>query len=106
MGVCVQHPFAGEAAMKAQRSSQSDARCRQRSLMGVLREFLTPALWKQAHQARRRLRKKESTRWLVQPLVLMVLLMTWSHGDSQAERFECAKAYCQVCLYKRRNPGK
>jgi hypothetical protein len=92
--------------MKAQRSSQSDARCRQRSLVGVLREFLTPALWKQAHQARRRLRKKKSTRWLVQPLVLMVLLMTWSHGDSQAERFECAKAYCQVCLYKRRNPGK
>ena len=43
---------------------------------------------------------------MVQPLVLMLLLMTWSHGDSQAERFECAKAYCQVCLQKRRKPGK
>jgi hypothetical protein len=43
---------------------------------------------------------------MVQPLVLMLLLMTWSYGDSQAERFECAKAYCQVCLQKRRNPGK
>jgi hypothetical protein len=72
----------------------------------VLREFLTPALWKQAHQARRRTQRKESTRWRAQPLVLMLLLLTWSCGDSQAERFECAKAYCQVCLHKRRNPGK
>jgi hypothetical protein len=39
-------------------------------------------------------------------LVLMLLLMTWTKGDSQADRFECAKAYCQVCLQKRRNPGK
>src|SRR6266545_3357009 len=92
--------------MKAQRSLRSNTRRRQRSLIGVLREFLTPALWKQAHRARRRMRKKKSARWLVQPLVLMLLLMTWSHGDSQAERFECAKAYCQVCLHKRRNPGK
>ena len=43
---------------------------------------------------------------MAQPLVLMLLLLTWSHGDSQAERFECAKAYCKVCLHKRRNPGK
>lgn len=37
----------------------------------------------------------------MQPLVL-----TWSYGDSQAERFEVAKAYCQVCLKKRRSPDK
>src|SRR5207247_11297453 len=43
---------------------------------------------------------------LVQPLVLMLLLMSWGHGDSQADRFEFAKAYCQVCLRRRRNPGK
>jgi len=43
---------------------------------------------------------------MTQPLVLTLLLMTWCHGDSQAERFECAKAYCQWCLHKRRNPGK
>lgn len=77
-----------------------------RSLVEVLREFLTPALWRQAHQARRRTQRKASSRWQVQPLVLMLLFMTWSHGDSQGERFECAKAYCQVCLCKRRNPGK
>jgi hypothetical protein len=78
----------------------------QRSLVEILREFLTPALWRQGHQLRRRTQRKTSSRWQVQPLVLMLLFMTWSHGDSQAERFECAKAYCQVCLRKRRNPGK
>ena len=92
--------------MKAQRSSRKNMRRPRRSLVEVLREFLTPALWKQAHQERRRTQKKSSSRWMVQPLVLTLLLMTWSHGDSQAERFEFAKAYCQLCLQRRRNPGK
>jgi hypothetical protein len=92
--------------MKGQRSSQKYTRRPMRSLIEILRDFLTPALWKQAHQVRRRSQKQKSLRWMVQPLVLMLLLMTWTHGDSQADRFECAKAYCQVCLQKRRNPGK
>jgi Transposase DDE domain len=92
--------------MKAQETLRRKRRRQQRSLIEILREFLTPALWKQAHQARRRAQKREAARWFAQPLVLMLLLMTWSHGDSQAERFECAKAYCRVCLHKRRNPGK
>src|SRR5437868_2928113 len=92
--------------MKAQRISRKRPRRLRRSLVEILREFLTPALWKQAHRVRRRTQKKSSPRWMVQPLVLMLLLMTWSHGDSQADRFECAKAYCQVCLQRRRNPGK
>ena len=100
------HSVMGEAAMKRQRTPRK--RCGQpsRSLVEVLREFLTPALWKQAHQARRLSLPKRSPRWTVQPLVLTLLLMTWAHGDSQAERFEFAKAYCQVCLRKRRAPGK
>jgi hypothetical protein len=92
--------------MNGQRAARQKLSRQRRSLVEILREFLTPALWKQAHQVRRRTQKKVSSRWMVQPLVLMLLLMTWSHGDSQAERFECAKAYCQVCLHKRRNPGK
>ena len=92
--------------MKAQRSSRKNVGRPGRSLVEVLREFLTPALWKQAHQARRRSQWKKSPRWLVQPLVLTLLLMTWSYGDSQAERFEFAKGYCQLCLRKRRSPGK
>ena len=92
--------------MKAQRSARKNPPRLRRSLVEVLRDFLTPALWKQAHQVRRRSQKKKSLRWMTQPLVLMLLLMTWTQGDSQADRFECAKAYCQVCLRKRRNPGK
>lgn len=79
---------------------------RRRSLREVLRDFLTPALWKQAQQRRRLGQHKESSRWRTQPLVLMLLFMTWCGGDSQAERFEIAKGYCQVCLRKRRGPGK
>jgi hypothetical protein len=90
--------------MKPQRSARKHSR--RRSLAEILREFLTPALWKQAHQVRRRTQKKSSSRWMVQPLVLTLLLMTWSKGDSQPERFEAAKAYCRVCLLRRRTPGK
>jgi hypothetical protein len=74
-----------------------------RSFVECLREFLTPALWKQAQKARTRSR---SSRWKTQPLVLVLLFMTWSCGDSQPERFETAKAFCVVCLPKRRRPGQ
>jgi hypothetical protein len=74
------------------------------SFLASLREFLTPAVWKQAHQARRALRR--SARWTVQPLILTLLVMTWCCGDSQSERFETAKAFCAACLPKRRRPGR
>jgi hypothetical protein len=75
-----------------------------RSFVDCLRDFLTPALWKQAHQCRQRSRR--SSRWDTQPLVLVLLLMTWCCGDSQPERFETAKAFCVACLPKRRRPGR
>lgn len=75
-----------------------------RSFMDCLRDFLTPALWKQAQDQRHSQRR--SSRWSTQPLVLVLLLMTWSCGDSQPERFETAKAFCVVCLPKRRRPGR
>src|SRR5262249_38009207 len=75
-----------------------------RSFVDCLREFLTPALWKQANEQRQA--KRRSTRWSTQPLVLVLLLMTWCCGDSQPERFEAAKAFCSVCLSKRRRPGR
>ena len=79
-------------------------RSQARSFVDCLREFLTPALWKQAHNHRQG--KRRSSRWSTQPLVLVLLLMTWSCGDSQPERFETAKAFCVVCLPKRRRPGQ
>lgn len=75
-----------------------------RSFVDCLRDFLTPALWKQAHGLRQS--KRRSSRWSTQPLVLMLLLMTWSCGDSQPERFEIAKGFCIVLLPKRRRPGR
>ncbi len=76
-----------------------------RSLRQILLQFLTPAVWKQAQQQRQQ--KKASPRWKTQGLVLVLLFMTWCSGDSQAERFEVAKAYCQaVWFVKRRGLGK
>jgi hypothetical protein len=75
-----------------------------RGFLDSLRDFLTPGLWKQAHQARHQ--KKRSPRWDTQPLVLVLLLMTWCCGDSQAERFETARAFAGVCLRRRRQPGR
>jgi Transposase DDE domain len=74
-----------------------------RSLPDSLREFLTPALWKQARSRRGACR---SSRWMTQPLILTLLVMTWSCGDSQAERFETARAFCVVYLPRRRRPGR
>jgi len=75
-----------------------------RSFLGSLREFLTPAVWKQALPALPKLRRP--SRWMIQPLVLTLLVMTWCCGDSQAERFEIAKGFTAVCLSKRRRPGQ
>src|ERR1700676_2815025 len=75
-----------------------------RSFVDCLREFLTPALWKQAPS--QRASKRRSSRWSTQPLVLVLLLMTWCCGDSQPERFETAKAFCTAAFPKRRRPGR
>jgi hypothetical protein len=74
------------------------------SFLKSLREFLTPALWKQAEKAQSKSRRP--SRWMTQPLILTMLVMTWCCGDSQAERFEIAKGFTAVCLHKRRRPGR
>ena len=50
-------------------------------------------------------KKKRKCRWEIQPLVMTLVLMTWSCGESQAERFEAAKAFCVVCRPKQKRPG-
>jgi hypothetical protein len=106
-GSITNHPFAGEAAMKAPKQHRTKRRNLRQSLREILQDFLTPALWKQAQRERRKSQKKNSSRWTTQPLVLVLLFMTWCNGDSQAERFEIAKAYCQTAwLSRRRGPGK
>ena len=55
------------------------------SLPACLRQFLTPAVWKQAR--RQLVGPRRPTRWDFHHLVLVVLAMTWSLGESTPERF-------------------
>ena len=73
------------------------------SFLQCLGYFLTPQVWKQAHQA---VPPRRSWRWQTQPLLFVLLAMTWCAGDSLPERFETARA-CYVALHqRRRRPGK
>ena len=65
--------------------------------------FLTPQVWKQAHQAARRCR---ALRWQPQPLLFVLLVMTWCAGESLPERFETARAFYVALHQRRRRPGK
>jgi hypothetical protein len=79
-----------------------------RSLANCLRDFLSPTLYKQAQAVRTRAggRHQHPARWQTQPLLLVLVLLTYSCGDSQDERFETAKAACTLCRDKRRRPGQ
>jgi len=73
------------------------------SFLECLGYFLTPQVWKQAQRA---LPRGRALRWGRQPLVFVLLVMTWCAGDSLPERFETARA-CYVALHQRRKrPGK
>jgi hypothetical protein len=73
------------------------------SLLACLQYFLTPQGWK---QVLRHWNPKNALRWRPQPLLLVVLLMTWCAGDSQAERFETARAFYVASYQRQRRPGK
>ena len=65
--------------------------------------FLTPHVWKQAQRA---VPRRRAWRWQAQPLLFVLLCMTWCAGDSLPERFETARA-CYVALHqRRRRPGR
>ena len=85
----------------AARSPQ--ARGEPQSFLDGLRHFLTPHVWKQAHAA---LAGYEAIRWAAQPLLLVLLVMTWCAGDSLAERFETARAFYVASYQRQRRPGK
>jgi hypothetical protein len=73
------------------------------SFAGCLRQFLTPALLKQARAAAGPRRR---CRWELQPLLVVLLSLTWCTGDSQPERFETARAFYAALHPKRRRPGR
>jgi len=65
--------------------------------------WLTPHVWKQAHGVHT---PKKSSRWDLHPLLLVLLLMTWTAGDSEAERFVTARAYYVACHQHGKRPGR
>jgi hypothetical protein len=73
------------------------------SFLQCLGYFLTPQVWKQAHQA---VPPRRSWRWQTQPLLFVLLAMTWCAGDSLPERFETARAFYVALHQRRRRPGK
>ena len=76
------------------------------SFAQVLKDFLTPQVFKQAHRANLWRARENKKRWHLQPLLTVLVLLTWTQGDSLPEKFEVARA-CYVALHpKRRQPGQ
>jgi hypothetical protein len=75
-----------------------------RSLTDSLNHFLTPAVWKQAHQAWQQ--DHQPSRWTLKPLVWQLLNMAWCCGDSQEERFATARWLYVAAHQRERRPGK
>jgi hypothetical protein len=73
------------------------------SLREGLSQFLTPQVWKQAHQAWRP--PQTPSRWTLQPLIWVLLSLAWCGGDSQEERFVMARATYVACHQRERRPG-
>jgi hypothetical protein len=71
--------------------------------LDCVRYLLTPQVWKQIQAA---FHPCQASRWRPQPLLFVVLVMTWCAGDSLAERFETAKAFYIASYQRQRRPGK
>lgn len=77
-------------------------RRRTKSLIGSMRKFLTPEVFKQVRNASKR---RKCPRWDIHPLLWILLLTTYCSGDSLPEKFETAKGFYVVCCPKRKRPG-
>jgi cation transport regulator ChaC len=78
-------------------------RRRAKSLIGSMRNFLTPEVFKQVRNASKR---RKSPRWDLHPSLWILLLTTYCCGDSLPEKFEVAKGFYVACCPKRKRPGK
>lgn len=74
------------------------------SLANIVSQFLTPPVWKRAHQAWQA--KHAPSRWKLQALVWVLLTMAWGLGDSIEERFVTARAAYVAHHLKARRPGQ
>jgi Transposase DDE domain len=74
------------------------------SFATALTRFLTPQVWKQAGQLHAP--KKSASRWNLHPLLMVLLLMTWTTGDSEGERFATARAFYVARHQHGKRPGQ
>src|SRR5467141_3423973 len=95
-------PATEKRLMTAWTGTSRQAAAAPQSFLQCFGYFLTPQVWKQAQQAARRCR---AWRWQAQPVVFVLLTMTWCAGDSLPERFETARAFYVALHQKRRRPG-
>lgn len=87
----------------ARARKQARQRRRNQLLLGSMRKFLTPEVFKQVRNAAKR---RKSPRWDLHPLLWVLLLTTYCSGDSLPEKFEAARGFYVVCCPKRKRPGK
>jgi Transposase DDE domain len=72
--------------------------------LAALTHWLTPQVWKNAHQSHRP--RQTAPRWGLHPLVMVAALMTWTTGDSEAERFAAARAFYVARHQREKRPGQ
>ena len=72
--------------------------------IAALTQWLTPQVWKEAHQAQNS--RRSTPRWKLHPLVMVLALMTWTTGDSEAERFAAARAFYVARHQREKRPGE
>ncbi len=72
--------------------------------IAALTHWLTPQVWKEAHQAQRS--KRSTPRWKLHPLVMVLAVMTWTTGDTEAERFATARAFYVARHQREKRPGE
>ena len=78
-------------------------RRRAKSLIGSIREFLTPEVFKQVRNSSSR---RKSPRWDLHPLLYILVLTTYCCGDSLPEKFEAARTFYVASCPKRKRPGQ
>ncbi len=78
-------------------------RRRAKSLIGSMREFLTPEVFKQVRNASKR---RKCPRWDLHPLLYIIILTTYCCGDSLPEKFEAARMFYVASCPKRKRPGQ
>lgn len=78
--------------------------CSAPAVPGALSQFLTPQVWKQVQQAWKP--SRAPSRWELQPLLWVLLTLSWCTGQSQEERFAAARAVFVAHHQRSRRPGE